>query len=77
MSSNPITGGWLRKELSHRFACPKGGQAAQARVVQDVRTGQWKQVVSCSLTDLEHEDCGIECARLANLGLMVPGLPDA
>jgi hypothetical protein len=75
MSSNPITGGWLQRELCFRFACPRGGRSAECRVVQDVRTGQWKQVVSCSLTDLQSEDCGTECARLANLGLMLAGPP--
>jgi hypothetical protein len=75
MSSNPITGGWLRKELSFQVACPRDGRAAECRVVQDVRTGQWKQVVACSLADLEHEPCGLECARLANLGFAMPGQP--
>lgn len=77
MISNPITGGWLRRELGFRFECPLLGRTADCRVVQDVRTGQWKQMSHCSLVDLDHENCGLECARLANLGMMLPSPPDA
>lgn len=75
MSSNPITGGHLRRELAFRITCPQDGRPAECRVVQDVRTGQWKQVIHCSLVDLDERDCGVECARLANLGLTATPTP--
>lgn len=75
MSSNPITGGFLRRELAFRITCPRDGRSAECRVMQDVRTGQWKQVIHCSLVDLDLEPCDVECARLANLGTVVPSQP--
>lgn len=68
-----LRGGTLRRELRFGFVCPLLGQPAECRVVQNVRTGQWQSLTRCSLLpEGEGASCGVECARLANLGLAAP-----
>jgi hypothetical protein len=52
-----------------RFACPRFGTEVECELVQELRTGQWKELRSCSrFSRLEDVDCDPECARLLNLG---------
>ncbi len=68
-------GGKLLRERSVRFACPHLGSTVDCRMVQDVRTGQWKELVTCSaFSDPERNSCDRECVRLANLGQLTLGL---
>ena len=64
-----LRGGNLSHEQVSRFVCPRFGQTAESRITQDVRTGQWKRVESCSVFANPAEVlCDQECARLMNLG---------
>ena len=52
------------------FLCPQSGAFADCQMVQDVRTGQWKEVRSCSLfPGAEALPCEKDCAARLNLGL--------
>jgi hypothetical protein len=69
-----LVGVWLRRgrlqwEQDCRFVCPQLDKAVECRMVQDVRTGQWKRVLSCTaFDDVCDLQCELECARLMNLG---------
>lgn len=68
-----LHGGWLRQEKSVRLSCPVFGNPVECEMVQDVRTGQWKSVRSCSaFAEPTHVACEQDCARLLNLGLPSP-----
>jgi hypothetical protein len=68
-----LRGGKLRREQRFGFVCPLLGRPAECRVVQNIRTGQWQELTRCSLLpDPERVECGVECARLANLGMALP-----
>ncbi|HET7293429.1 MAG TPA: hypothetical protein VFM88_13470 [Vicinamibacteria bacterium] len=68
-------GGKLWGERSVRFTCPHLGSVVDCRIVQDVRTGQWKELVACSaFADPDRNTCDRECVRLANLGRLTLGL---
>jgi hypothetical protein len=56
------------------FVCPRSGSSVACRLVQDVRTGQWKWLEKCSLFDDASEPaCELECAKQLNLGLRLAG----
>jgi hypothetical protein len=62
-------GGALRRRQSVRLACPMRGQAVECEIVQDVRTGQWKEVRACSAFDPPHAvTCDRDCTAAMNLG---------
>ena len=64
-----LRGGALRRRREYGFECPRFREGVQCHVVQDIRTGQWKDVESCSAFAVpETLLCERECARLANLG---------
>ena len=68
-----LRGGWLRQEKSVHLACPVFGGDVDCEMVQDVRTGQWKAVRSCSaFAEPTQVSCEQDCARLLNLGLPSP-----
>jgi hypothetical protein len=69
-----LGGGAFEHLQRTRFVCPKHRRAVECHVVQDVRTGQWKRVESCSAFDDPHQvTCSQECRRLLNLGFRMPG----
>ena len=61
---------WHAQERS--ITCPLSGETVRALMVQDIRTGQWKSVRSCSAHPLGEVLCGRDCARLMNLGRPLP-----
>ena len=62
--------GRLRREQSCSLLCPHLHKSVECRIVQDVRTGQWKALKACSVfAPPEQLLCDCECARLVNLGL--------
>jgi hypothetical protein len=64
-------GGKAAREQGVRFVCPHLKSVVDCRIVQDLRTGQWKQLNACSaFADPEDNTCDRECVRLANLGLL-------
>jgi hypothetical protein len=67
-----LRGGGLRVEQGCSFVCPRYGSAVECRIVQDVRTGQWKGVTACSAFPLGQVLCEEDCARLMNLGARLP-----
>jgi hypothetical protein len=63
--------GTLHLSREYCFECPRFREDVRCRVVQDVRTGQWKDVESCSAFAQPHRLlCDRECARVSNLGLL-------
>lgn len=63
-------GGRLERVQGCRFMCPLLREPVGCRIRQDVRTGRWLRVESCSrFGDPEELSCGQECIRLMNLGL--------
>ncbi len=61
--------GRLRREHTCSLVCPHLHTGVECRIVQDVRTGQWKAVNACSAFAVpERVLCDVECARLVNLG---------
>lgn len=61
--------GRVLKTQTCRFECPDGGRAAECRMVQDVRTGQWRAVEGCSLFENPQKiGCDQDCARVLNQG---------
>jgi hypothetical protein len=73
-----LTGGGLSREQHCRFVCPWLGRAVECRIVQDMRTAQWKQVASCSaFTRPEAVVCEQDCARMMNMGFRLPQAPPA
>jgi hypothetical protein len=70
-----LRGGKAAREQSVRFVCPHLKSVVDCRIVQDLRTGQWKRLNACSaFADQEDNTCDRECLRLANLGLLNLGL---
>jgi hypothetical protein len=64
-----LRGGKARCVHTSRFVCPALGVAVDCRMEQDLRTGQWKHVESCSaFADPSQITCDLECARTLNLG---------
>jgi hypothetical protein len=64
-------GGELRRSREYSFECPRFDEEVECRVLQDIRTGQWKDVKSCSAFVVpDRLLCARECANLANLGLL-------
>ena len=43
--------GAFHKTQYCRFVCPERGTSVHCRMVQDIRTGQWKIIQSCSAFD--------------------------
>ena len=65
-----LADGRLRREHTCSLMCPYLHTDVECRIVQDIRTGQWKALIACSAFAVpEHVSCDRECARLANLGL--------
>jgi hypothetical protein len=56
------------------FMCPNYRSYVDCEIVQDVRTGQWKELRSCSIyrrvADLP---CDQDCVRRLNLGFRLEG----
>jgi hypothetical protein len=70
-----LRGGKAAREQSVRLVCPHLKSVVDCRIVQDIRTGQWKQLNFCSaFADPEDNTCDLECLRRANLGLLTPQL---
>ncbi|HJS57100.1 MAG TPA: hypothetical protein VKA01_03270 [Vicinamibacteria bacterium] len=68
-----LMGGRLRCQRGVRLICPNLGRPVECRILQDIRTGQWRQVLSCSaFEDPDALDCDRKCARVANLGFLQP-----
>ncbi len=68
-------GGRARREQRVRFVCPHLRSVVDCRMVQEIRTGQWKELATCSaFADPELISCDRECVRLANLGQLNLGL---
>jgi hypothetical protein len=68
-----LRGGGVRRAQRCRIMCPMFHQGVDCRIVQDIRTGQWKRVEACSaFVDPEAVSCDQECARLMNLGVFQP-----
>ena len=64
-----LRGGKAAREQRVRLVCPHLKSVVDCRIVQDLRTGQWKQLNACSaFADPEDNTCDLECLRLANLG---------
>jgi hypothetical protein len=59
----------LWRAQARRLACPASGETVDTVLVQDIRTGQWKAVRSCSAYRGGEPHCDLDCARLMNLGL--------
>lgn len=70
-----LRGGGLCREHSVRFVCPHLGSTVDCRILQDIRTGQWRQVRTCSaFTNPEEIVCDRKCHRIANLGFLSVGM---
>jgi hypothetical protein len=67
-----LHGGALRREQQGLLVCPQSNEVAACRIEQDIRTGQWKQVHSCSGLAFGEDLCHQECTQLMNLGLRLP-----
>ena len=69
-----LRGGRATYAHTCHFLCPLSGDLADCEMVQDVRTGQWKEVRSCSLfPGAEALPCERDCAARLNLGLRLEG----
>ena len=69
-----LRGGRASCEHTCHFLCPRSGDRVDCELVQDVRTGQWKEVGSCSLfPGAEALPCERDCAARLNLGLALEG----
>jgi hypothetical protein len=71
LARGALRGAHLRQTQRWRFVCPDLHEPVEARLVQDVRTGQWTGVTAC--TALDRITCGQQCLRLMNLGFTLPG----
>ncbi len=68
-----LRGGALERVQECRFVCPRFRETVTCRILQNIRTGQWKDVEACSaFTDPEKLLCERECTRLLNLGFRLP-----
>jgi hypothetical protein len=73
-----LRGGSLRRTQAVDVLCPRFGMAVECRIVQDVRTGQWKKVEACSaFRDPSQVVCDEDCAKAMNLGFRLPAAPAA
>lgn len=71
-------GGGLARSQRLRLRCPRRGEQAEATLVQDVRVGQYRDVLVCSLLEDPYAvTCDQECRRLLNLGHPPERLPAA
>ena len=66
LSFNGRIGG-LRRPQKRRIECPRSHEPADCVLVQDIRTGQWKELRSCSAL-APGATCEVDCAKLLNLG---------
>ena len=67
-----FSGGEARHEPVRHLVCPGTGAECECTLVQDVRTGQYQDVVRCSaLPDPRKITCDRACARQMNLGLPI------
>jgi hypothetical protein len=67
-----LRGGGLRKTKSLSFPCPRSGEAVRCDLVQDIRVGQYREVVRCTaFADPSRIECEQECRQLMNRGLPV------
>jgi hypothetical protein len=67
-----MLGGHFHKVHSCTFVCPEQKSSVVCRIVQDIRTGRWKGVLSCSLFGDQKPECDRECVKLLNLGVHPP-----
>jgi rRNA processing protein Krr1/Pno1 len=68
-----LRGGRLERMQGRRFMCPLLHEPVGCRIHQNIRTGQWLRVETCShFGDPEEVTCGQECIRLMNLGFRLP-----
>jgi hypothetical protein len=73
-----LTGGEARRGQRLSFDCPRTGQPVSSTLVQDVRTGQWREVLDCSaFTPPSAVACDRECAQAMNLGFPPGARPEA
>ena len=64
-----LRGGALRRALKRRLICPDLGTEVDCEIVQDIRTGQWKEVRYCSAFAAgEGVPCDQECRKVMNAG---------
>ena len=69
-----LSGGALRQKQECRLVCPRFHEPVDCALVQDVRTGQWKDVLSCgAFVPPGTLLCDRECARVMNLGFRPDG----
>jgi hypothetical protein len=65
-----LTGGRAEHRARRRLVCPRFHEAVTCELVQDVRTGQWRSVESCSAFAAPQQFlCDQECRTHLNLGL--------
>jgi hypothetical protein len=62
----------LHRSQACHFACPLSAEPVDCDMVQDIRTGQYKAVRSCSAFPEGEVRCALDCARLMNLGFRLP-----
>ena len=68
-----LRGGGLQRTQECRLVCPRYGMDVECRIVQDIRTGQWKKVEECTaFRDPTRVLCDEDCARVMNLGFRLP-----
>lgn len=70
-----LRGEALRREQHGLLVCPQSNEVVACRIEQDIRTGQWKQVHSCSGVAFGELICHQACTQLMNLGLHLPPPP--
>lgn len=69
-----MRGGRLLCSQVRRFVCPISGKVVDCAIVRDVRTGQFKQVESCTaFPDPGDVRCQEDCTTMMNLGLPLQG----
>lgn len=68
-----LRGGKLNWAQRRRFVCPEREAEVDCQIVQDVRTGQWKEVQSCSAFAADEGlPCEQECRKVMNAGYTLP-----
>jgi len=71
-----LRGGGLWRAQKRRFVCPDLGTEVSCEIVRDIRTGQWKEVRSCSAFAAgEGIPCDQECRKVMNGGFPLPHSP--
>ena len=64
-----LRGGGLWRAQKRRFVCPDLGTVVDCEILRDIRTGQWKEVRSCSAFAAgEGIPCDQECRKVMNGG---------